>query len=346
MKTTDQIIDPQIERIISETLMQRSSPEELQLLQQWLQERPEHQTYFTQCTELFFAASVVSQPQSFDSSAAFLAFCARKEQQISPASPKKSANKTFRRIWTAAAACVVAACVSVAFYGLGQRGVEGQFRPIVIETPIGGNLKLTLPDGSQLFLNANSRVSYSQGFGVLDRNIELQGEGYFEAVHQAGLPLRVKTKEMTIEVLGTKFNVTNYENQPKAYVELVEGSVLLSNAFEQELCRLQANEQAVFDKSTGEATVERKSLQAEKFRDQGELVFRNESLERIAIRLEQIYGVQIELDDARLASLRFHGSFVQSQTSMVQILDVLVCTGRVRYTRDGNNIRIFAVANK
>ena len=85
---------------------------------------------------------------------------------------------------------------------------------------------MKLPDGSIVWLNADSKLSYSESFSRKNRNVQLEGEGYFEVEHGEH-PFVVQTDSAQIKVLGTKFNVKNYGDENYIKVSLLEGSIVL-----------------------------------------------------------------------------------------------------------------------
>ena len=78
-------------------------------------------------------------------------------------------------------------------------------------------------------LNAGSKITYSQGFDVNNRDLALEGEGYFEVKRNEEIPFEISTKELGLTVLGTKFNFRNYADDEEAVVKLLEGEVRLKN---------------------------------------------------------------------------------------------------------------------
>ena len=80
--------------------------------------------------------------------------------------------------------------------------MKDTFADISVEAPLGSKTKLYLPDGTLVWLNAGSRMTYSQGFGVDNRKVELEGEGYFEVKRNEKVPFFVKTKDLQLQVLG------------------------------------------------------------------------------------------------------------------------------------------------
>lgn len=99
--------------------------------------------------------------------------------------------------------------VSTISYWWGEHRLQRRFADIVVEAPLVGKTRLILPDSTLVWLNAGSKISYSQGFGVKDRHLQLNGEGYFEVRKDVKLPFDVKTRKLNVTVLGTKFNFRN-----------------------------------------------------------------------------------------------------------------------------------------
>jgi transmembrane sensor len=111
--------------------------------------------------------------------------------------------------------------------GVGSNAVANN----TMTTPRGGQYQLTLPDGSQVWLNAESSITYPTTFSERERRVSITGEAYFEVTKDAKKPFRVDIGEATIEVLGTHFNVNTYKDEPTKNITLLEGSVRLTSHF-------------------------------------------------------------------------------------------------------------------
>jgi transmembrane sensor len=96
-------------------------------------------------------------------------------------------------------------------------------------TPRGGQYQLTLPDGSQVWLNAESSITYPTAFTGKERKVSITGEAYFEVVHNAKQPFRVETGSQIVEVLGTHFNINAYNEEPTINTTLLEGAVRIES---------------------------------------------------------------------------------------------------------------------
>ena len=212
--------------------------------------------------------------------------------------------------------------------------MENAFADIVIEAPVGARTCMYLPDGTQVWLNACSRLTYSQGFGINDRNLKLEGEGYFEVSRNEQLPFIIHTQEVDVTVLGTQFNFKNYADDSEASVSLLSGKVKLSNHLRQEeTLYLQPNEKMTLNKSTGEMKTTRTQVQNSKIWTHDELFFDEELLVDIAKKLMRNYDVKIEVADS-LKNTRFYGSFKMSGSTIEQVLETISSTNRMKYKQE------------
>lgn len=131
---------------------------------------------------------------------------------------------------------------------IGDINPELTTQVFTLRTPRGGTYKVTLPDGTQAWLNAQSTLKYPSTFAAEQRVVELEGEAYFEvkAAYKADgskIPFKVQSRQQLVEVLGTKFNMSCYEDQLDARTTLVEGKVAVANANGRFM--LKPNEQAI-----------------------------------------------------------------------------------------------------
>lgn len=98
-----------------------------------------------------------------------------------------------------------------------------------LSTPRGGRYQLTLADGTRVWLNAQSSITYPSAFHGHSREVKISGEVYFEVAHNSTMPFRVRSENQTIEVLGTHFNVNTYHTGSGAKTTLLTGSIALTN---------------------------------------------------------------------------------------------------------------------
>ena len=114
-------------------------------------------------------------------------------------------------------------------YSLPGRGEASKPVFNTLRTPRGGQYQLVLPDGSKVWLNAASAITYPTSFPGKERKITIDGEAYLEVAHNAAKPFKVEANGTEVEVLGTHFNVHAYTDEPAEKITLIQGSVKVGN---------------------------------------------------------------------------------------------------------------------
>lgn len=285
--------------------------------------------------ELWVSSAVVDDTQQYDVDQAFERF--RKRTGLDQSG--RQSYKWYRTWSVAAVAIVLLGLITVTAYWQGSRQIQSNFSDIVVEAPLGSKTKLTLPDGSTVWLNAGSKMVYSQGFGVSDRKLAFQGEGYFEVEKIDEMPFLVQTHDVNVTVVGTKFNFRNYPEDEEAVVELLEGKVALENQLKGEVVRyLSPNEKMVLHKATGEMDITSAKVKEATLWTENILLFDEDLLPDIVRKLERSYHVQIEIENEDLKQTRFYGQFNQLEQNIYDVLDMLSETGKLKYHEEGKVI--------
>ena len=200
-----------------------------------------------------------------------------KERMTAPASSKPV--RKLIPVWLKVAAAVILLIGCNYFwytYNLTEVYTNAD-SPYEIKVPAGSRTNIVLPDGTEVSLNAGSVLRYHRGFGIRERNVTLDGEGYFKVAKNAEVPFFVKTNDVQVQVVGTVFNVRAYDDDNYVMVSLLEGRVNLS-ASANSVMKLFPNEQALYNKNTGR--MEKLKTNASKACDwlDGGLTFENASL--------------------------------------------------------------------
>ncbi len=285
--------------------------------------------------ELWVSSAVADDTQQYDVDQAFERF--RKRTGLDQSG--RQSYKWYRTWSVAAVAIVLLGLITVTAYWQGSRQIQSNFSDIVVEAPLGSKTKLTLPDGSTVWLNAGSKMVYSQGFGVSDRRLAFQGEGYFEVEKNDEMPFLVQTHDVNVTVVGTKFNFRNYPEDEEAVVELLEGKVALENQLKEEAVRyLSPNEKMVLHKATGEMDITSTKVKEATLWTENILLFDEDLLPDIVRELERSYHVQIEIENEDLKQTRFYGQFNQLEQNIYDVLDMLSETGKLKYHEEGKVI--------
>lgn len=238
--------------------------------------------------------------------------------------PSVAIVSQWRRIVAIAAAVMVPILIGVSlfFYQQNQRLEKFLDEETLIVVGGGDRSEVTLPDGSRIYLNARSTLSYPSQFGYGKRCVALSGEAYMEIAKDPQRPFKVQTSEMEIEVLGTTFNVSAYEDESYLETTLIEGSVAISSRMDpNRRIMLKPNQKAILDKQSGNFKVEETDLRYETAWRRNELVFRSAELSDIFERIERYYGVEITVNTPYIPTEHFTGAF--KEDSPLAVLKIL-----------------------
>ena len=205
--------------------------------------------------------------------------------------------------------------------------------------PAGQRAELILPDSTHVWPNARSKLVYPISFGKDIRQVELNGEAYFDVIHNEKQPFVVKTPQMDIQVLGTEFNVTAYSSSSDFEVALLRGCIELSSPRlssnyrmkEKEHIRLQNNKLISKDISDYDY-----------FRwKEGLICFNNESVATIIEKLKLYYDIDIEVYNQKFINSRYTGKF-RTKDGIEQVLRVLQIEHKFTYTKN-NDLNLITI---
>jgi ferric-dicitrate binding protein FerR (iron transport regulator) len=224
-----------------------------------------------------------------------------------------------------------------------------------------------LADGSKVWINAGSTLKYENSFGINNRDLILSGEAFFEVERNKDLPFIVKTSEINIVAIGTKFNVKAYSEENTIVTTLIEGAVKLESSTVnlQDNLILKPNEKAIFTKKDQSLELMEQSqkvitphvastpkLEILKSIDPAPIiswkdkrwVIKNEKLGQLATKLERRFGMNIIFDEDVLKEFYFGGTL--EDENIEQIMNAISYTSPVEYVIQDNTVYIMADKNK
>jgi hypothetical protein len=203
-----------------------------------------------------------------------------------------------------------------------------------LTVPPGKDFKVTLDDGSEVWLNATTTIQFPLHFAADQREIVIHGEAYIKVAKQAGKPFKVRLPGSTVQVLGTEFNVNSYDSS-KVKVALINGSIRLHTATD-----------SLVVQPGNEVLVAANRLQQHPFdKDyilgwrQGIYAFNNSPLSEVVEVLPRWFGVHIQIDNPALKNRHFTGMIDRNQP-IRQSLDAFNATNKLDYTIEGNTVHI------
>jgi transmembrane sensor len=240
--------------------------------------------------------------------------------------PDQPVRRLFRKWAIAASIAGVLAMGGSTWYYLSRSATVSL---MAYTSKPGERKSFQLPDGSTVVLNAGSHLSFSDDFNRRNRTVRLDGEAYFDVVHNSGKPFIVQTDKMDVKVLGTSFNIKAYPDDAAYEAALIRGSIELTLKQEKKTMLLRPKEKYVLENKVKEndregvnitvgATgtglkpilkVGEDSTIAEVAWLQNKLVFKDEPLSEVIKKLERWYGVAIELEDPSLGAIPYSGTF-------------------------------------
>ncbi len=204
-----------------------------------------------------------------------------------------------------------------------------------LSTAKGETYKVRLPDGSEVWLNAASSLTYNT---ILEsdgkRRVSLSGEGYFEVAKNKAYPFIVETRGQQIEVLGTHFNINSYSDEPVAATTLLEGSVRIEDA-QNHVVTLRPGQQATL-RNNALTVLSVDTEEAVAWKD-GSFLFSGQNLESIMRQVARWYDVDIVFEDDAIKDEIFRGSISRFE-NISQLLEVLEKTGSVHFKVKGRRV--------
>lgn len=203
---------------------------------------------------------------------------------------------------------------------------------ITVTSAPGMVTKTILPDGSEVWLNALSSLTYPQRFTEKERRVQLSGEAYFKVTSDKKHRFNVETpQKMVVSAYGTEFNVNAYESEATHEVTLASGQVEVSSEIGSKATEtLVVDEKAILQVKTGNIHVVTADTYVETAWKDGRMVFRREKLDKIATRLSHKFGVDIHLEGDRLKEYEYTATFTEE--TLEDILDLLKRSAPITYS--------------
>jgi transmembrane sensor len=337
------------------------SKEEEEKLMVWLKNDVANKLYFDECHEVWLSTKLESAQKDFSSQEAFQRF---KRNIKHNRTEKYVFRKLSISVGKAAAVLLIAFLSGILTLSLLHRGKTSDLTYYEITVPAGSKTKLNLPDGSKVWLNSQSKLSYASNYNQATREVKLEGEGYFKVAHDKNRPFLVHTSKISIRALGTEFNVKCYSDEGSIETILVKGCVKIEGNTTKtnngvKAVVLKPNQRLIFIKETGKlysdslqtlqnqiaqsgVPVIKEGIRKEKMIikaidpkpliawKEDKLVFSGERFEEIRIKLERWYGVSIQIQDDEILSYHFKGSF--EKETLEQALEALKLAAYFKYS--------------
>ena len=209
-----------------------------------------------------------------------------------------------------------------------------------LNVPRGGEYILKLSDGTKVWLNSETVLTYPLQFGKKERKVELIGEAFFEVQHDAERPFKVELNGQVIEVLGTSFNINAYPDKTYAETTLAEGSIDVSIMGAENSVLLEPGFQCQvnkLDKSYVVSKVDVRKIIAWKF---GNYMFEEETLENMISTLSRWYDFTYSFENKDSRQLKFTGKLKRTDR-IDDILTIIESTNEVKFKVEEKRVFIY-----
>lgn len=306
-----------ISKLITHYFNKRHNPDTESKIQQWLTDEPF-------ATEKDEALSEIWKQLGNNK--------AHKNVYASLKAVNAKIGKSSSRSWFLKYILPRVAAVVIPLFVIGSMWIIQSLRIEMIEVVAlaGEKKEIRLPDGSTVWLNACSKISYPEKFSDSIRYVTLTGEAYFSVVRNEKKRFEVATKDMTVMVLGTQFNVKAYPNDELVTTTLTSGKVVVQ--LPDEKYTLRPNQELVYNTADNSANLQNVSDNSTNWRD-GSLIFNNLTMCEIFKELERRFDVQFDYSRGELPTDKYSIKFTNNE-KLPQILNVFqdVTGGAFTYT--------------
>ena len=326
-------MEEQSHRLIIEYFEKTISDEGLTQLQDWIEESPENLAQFSETIQILEASKAcfnqpVNQPENWERVKAHI---------NTPQTPVKRI-RPLQHKWLAIAALFFVFCTAGLIW---YEQILNTLLPVEyteISNINGRHLKVQLPDSSTVYLSGGSKLKYVKDFKGNKRDVFLDGEAFFEVVHQAK-PFVVQSGDIATVVLGTSFNIRSYKADKKVTVTVQTGKVGVMARVKGKnklVKHLTPNEQIEINIQSGLYAFGHTDATAVSGWINNSFNFYNTTLKDIAASLEHHYGVQIDFTDPDLGSVKLTTKFTNAPLD--QVMQTLSELSGLAYTQKGNHL--------
>lgn len=321
----EKVDENRLEELLPRYCEGMATEEERLQVEAWMDESEENRRIAKQIHALYLATDTVCMMEKVDTERALLKVKSR-----------LTGNKNKRTVWwqwaqRAAAVLFIPLLITLILLQFG--GYKQELAQMMeVKTNPGMMTSLTLPDGTLVFLNSESTLSYPSRFDGEMREVTLQGEAYFEVAKNPEKKFVVSTSHQSqIEVLGTHFNVEAYEKDDRISATLVEGKIGFT--FKQgdvaKKVLLDPGQKLVYDTKDYKVRLYATSGESELAWKEGKIVFKNTPLEEGLRMLEKRYNVEFIIKNDRLKEDSFTGTFTHQR--LERILEYFQLSSQIRW---------------
>jgi transmembrane sensor len=286
-------------------------------LMDWVAAHPDNQAFFDEMVQLWDISATEPAPFTTDVAAAWQ----KVEDRIEVKTTATPEATVIRMNWTRTIlriAAVVALTVGAYWWFNSRATLEEP--TMVAQTMTDQQEEVTLPDGSTVWLNANTHFEYTDGADT--RTVKLIGEAFFEVAKNPERPFVIETQHTTTRVLGTSFNIRAYPEEKTTEIIVATGLVAFQAAEKEETLQLEPGKAGVFDESTAQLALKEADVANAKAWQTKTLRFADTKMNNVREVLERYYHKTIIIENEAILDCRFSGTYDQPELqTLIEIME-------------------------
>lgn len=321
------ISNERIEALLPGYLSGELSDKDRVMIDDWRSESRENEAFYFESLKVWEAMILLNEMEQFNS------FDALRKVNAKIVQPNSSGWWII--IQRAAAILLLPLLVYSGYLTIQNQTINNSQEQVMMQTISsrqGMVTQFALADGTKVWLNSASKLEFPTRFTGSKREVILKGEAFFEVTRNEKQPFRVNANELKVEVLGTSFNVVSFEDDTQSEVVLVTGKVALSSEngkIVKEYSTMIPGQRAIYQKEAQKVITE--EVDVEKYiawRD-GNLIFRDDSMEDVVKRLSRWFNVEITINDPEINNYIYKATF--RNENLVQVLNLLKLSAPIDY---------------
>lgn len=316
---------------ITKKLSGEISSEENEALSKWRKDDPQNENVFRDMEESWLLVRKSSSWVIPDTETIWEKIRVKIEKPVL----KTYSRSILIRVASIAAVVTFVLGLSIPFIFSQKNSEDLDAMPISIKLPKGQKSELILPDGTSVWLNSGSTLTYYTNYNKDNRNIKLEGEAFFDVAKNKDLKFNVFAGDIKVKVLGTAFNVNAYSDNENINVSLLRGEVSLYSNTKETLIR--PNQKVIFDKKTLHCTLVNCDAENESIWRLGRLKIEGATIDEIIKKMERWYGVDIQLQGKKINELYWFTIKTESLTEMLELINKIT---PIQYSIKGEEVII------
>lgn len=318
-------------KLIARILLKTARKSDLEAVSEWEKNAPEN-TSFVEGLKDYWNQPATKQTDHHLSGA--------KERLLirlnTPKVERKTRSLSYKLLRIAA---IFAFTVSITGLSIYLASKTSLFYPkswVEVSTAAGQQSQVTLPDGSKVWLNAETQLKYHPDKN--NRLVSLSGEAYFEVSHNKTYPFVVETGDAAIKVLGTKFNVSHYPDSKITSASLLSGKIQMTADIDNQSIILAPGEKAIYDQEKHKIAKMNFKVENDVLWKQGILFFNNDPFNDLIQKLERYYDVKFIYDKGRFKHTHYTGTV--DNLTINKVLEFINLTIPINYEIDNKTIKL------